>query len=67
MRVDFGPDGMPKAGANAKNGAVPIMENPSTSSCPTSCFRPVGLVIDKKKRIFMTSDTSGEVYAIYGA
>ena len=67
MRVDFGPDGQPKASASAKNGAVPIMENPNTASCPMSCFRPVGLVIDSKKRIFMTSDTSGEVYAIYGA
>ena len=67
MRVDFGPDGMPKAGPGSKTGAVSVMENPSLASCPTSCFRPVGLVIDSKKRIFMTSDTSGELYAITGA
>jgi glucose/arabinose dehydrogenase len=67
MKVEFGADGQPKHDAKSKTAMIPIMENPSTASCPTSCFRPVGLVIDKKKRIFMTSDSSGELYAIYGA
>ncbi len=66
MRVDF-KDGMPVHARDSKTAAVPIMENSNTGSCPNSCFRPVGLDFDAKGRLFVSSDTSGEIYVIYGA
>ncbi|KAB5572764.1 hypothetical protein GE09DRAFT_683719 [Coniochaeta sp. 2T2.1] len=61
IRIDFGPDGqptsMPLAGVN-------IMANPDNTKCPGGCFRPTGLAIDKKGRVFMSSDATGEIYMI---
>ena len=66
MRVDF-KNGKPVAGPDSKSAEIPVMENPNTGSCPGQCFRPVGLAFDKKGRLFMSSDSSGEIYTIYGA
>ncbi|KAK4211854.1 L-sorbosone dehydrogenase [Rhypophila decipiens] len=66
MRVDF-QDGKPVEPPTSKTAAIPVMENPSTSSCPGSCFRPVGLDFDAKGRLFVSSDSTGEVYVVYGA
>lgn len=65
MRVDF-KDGQPVAEASSKTAAIPVMENTNVGSCPNACFRPVGLEIDNRGRIFVSSDTSGEVYVITG-
>ncbi|KAK3341988.1 soluble quino protein glucose/sorbosone dehydrogenase [Lasiosphaeria hispida] len=67
MKVAFGPDGQPVAPLTSKTAAVTIMENPNTGSCPSGCFRPVGLAFDSKKRLFVSSDSTGEIYVIYGA
>lgn len=64
MRVDFR-NGQPVAPANSRTAAVAIMENSNVGSCPSACFRPVGLEIDKKGRIFVSSDSTGEIYVIY--
>ena len=64
MRVDFR-NGQPVAAPTSKTAAIPVMENTNVGSCPSSCFRPVGLEIDKKGRVFVSSDTTGEVYVIY--
>ncbi|KAK0614683.1 soluble quino protein glucose/sorbosone dehydrogenase [Immersiella caudata] len=66
MRVDF-KSGQPVAEATSKTAQVPVMENINTASCPRSCFRPVGLDFDKKGRLYVSSDTSGEVHVVYGA
>jgi hypothetical protein len=66
MRVDF-KNGQPVANPDSKTAAIPVMENSNTRSCPNSCFRPVGLAFDSKGRLFMSSDSSGEIYVIYGA
>jgi glucose/arabinose dehydrogenase len=60
-------DGKPIAALDTQTAGRPIMENPSTTRCPSGCFRPVGLDFDKKGRLFMSSDSTGEIYAIYGA
>lgn len=67
MKVAFGPDGQPKDPLTSRTAAVTIMENPNTGSCPSGCFRPVGLAFDSKKRLFVSSDSTGEIYVIYGA
>lgn len=66
MKVAF-QNGQPVAAADSKTAAVAVMENTNNGACPGSCFRPVGLSFDSKKRLFMSSDTSGEIYVIYGA
>ncbi|KAK4234508.1 L-sorbosone dehydrogenase [Achaetomium macrosporum] len=65
-RVDFR-DGQPVHDVTSKTAQVPVMENSNVGACPNSCFRPVGLAFDAKGRLFMSSDTSGEIYVIYGA
>lgn len=66
MRVDF-KDGQPVHEVSSKTAQIPVMENSNAASCPGSCFRPVGLDFDKKGRLFVSSDTSGEIYVVYTA
>jgi len=40
------------------------MSNPDVSKCPDKCFRPVGLALDTKGRLWVTSDTTGEIYVL---
>ncbi|KAK0924463.1 hypothetical protein LTR29_018159 [Friedmanniomyces endolithicus] len=50
--------------SDSLTAAVDIVTNANQSACPTGCFRPVGLAWDKAGRLFMSSDATGEVYAI---
>ncbi len=40
------------------------MTNPDMSKCPDKCFRPVGLAWDSAGRLWMSSDTTGEIYVL---
>lgn len=40
------------------------MYNKDLSACPGQCFRPVGLAWDAQNRLFMTSDSTGEIYIL---
>jgi hypothetical protein len=66
MRVDFR-DGQPVHDVSSKTAQIPVMENSNANACSSNCFRPVGLDFDQKGRLFMSSDTSGEIYVIYDA
>jgi hypothetical protein len=44
--------------------AKDIMMNADAADCPGSCFRPVGLAWGKDGRLFMTSDTTGDIYVL---
>ncbi|KAJ2906431.1 hypothetical protein MKZ38_001791 [Zalerion maritima] len=62
-KIAFGEDEMPVASAEESDGAAEwIMANQNVNSCPNSCFRPVRLALDRKGRLFMSSDQSNEVY-----
>lgn len=61
--IDFS-DGQPSQPANSSTAAIPIVSNQNTSACPSGCFRPVGLAWDSKGRLFMSSDSTGEIYVI---
>ncbi|KAK0268334.1 hypothetical protein LTR35_015628 [Friedmanniomyces endolithicus] len=50
--------------SDSLTAAVDIVSNANQSACPTGCFRPVGLAWDRQGRLFMSSDATGEVYAI---
>ncbi|KAH7306091.1 soluble quino protein glucose/sorbosone dehydrogenase [Rhexocercosporidium sp. MPI-PUGE-AT-0058] len=56
--------GSPVAAADSMTAAVDIMTNPDNSKCPDGCFRPVGLALDDKGRIFMSSDATGEIWVV---
>ncbi|KAF5675561.1 L-sorbosone dehydrogenase [Fusarium heterosporum] len=43
-----------------------LMWNTDNSKCPSACFRPAGLAFDKTQRLFMTSDSTGELYVVIG-
>lgn len=57
-------DGEPVDASNSTTAATDILSNADDSVCPTGCFRPVGLAWDDSGRLFMSSDTTGEIYVI---
>ncbi|KAG6008382.1 hypothetical protein E4U21_004587 [Claviceps maximensis] len=60
-------NGFPVADRQSQTAEQQLMWNEDNSLCPNQCFRPVGLLIDEAaKRVFMTSDTSGELYVVTG-
>jgi glucose/arabinose dehydrogenase len=61
--VDFA-DGEPVDGRNSTTAATDIVSNADESVCPDNCFRPVGLAWDNSGRLFMSSDSTGEIYVI---
>ncbi|KAI1451440.1 hypothetical protein F4805DRAFT_463789 [Annulohypoxylon moriforme] len=65
-KVEFA-DGQPVANVSDTKAVEYILENQDTSKCPGACFRPVGLAFDKKGRLFMTSDQSGELFVLTSA
>ncbi|KAG5918982.1 hypothetical protein E4U53_004038, partial [Claviceps sorghi] len=59
--------GFPEADKQSQSAERQLMWNEDNSLCPGQCFRPVGLVFDHvAKRLFMTSDTSGELFVVTG-
>jgi len=63
ISVDFS-NGSPVAESTSMTAAQDIFSNPDTTVCPGSCFRPVGLALDGKGRLFVSSDSSGELYVL---
>jgi glucose/arabinose dehydrogenase len=61
--VEFA-DGEPVDGRNSTTAATDIVSNADESVCPDNCFRPVGLAWDGNGRLFMSSDSTGEIYVI---
>lgn len=57
-----GVTGEPVAPVDSKTALSDILTNPDRSKCPSACLRPAGLVVDATGRLFMTGDTTGEIY-----
>ncbi|KAF2856375.1 soluble quino protein glucose dehydrogenase [Plenodomus tracheiphilus IPT5] len=62
--VQFNGAGAPTALANSQTAAVDIVSNARLSDCPGACFRPVGLAWDTQGRLYMSSDSTGEIYVV---
>jgi hypothetical protein len=61
--VDF-KDGQPVEPPDSTKAAKDILSNADLTDCPDSCFRPVGLAWGSNGRLFMTSDTTGDIYVL---
>ncbi|KAI2641273.1 soluble quino protein glucose dehydrogenase [Xylaria nigripes] len=62
-----GPDGSyaPTAAPWSSRGTIDVFYPPDEAQCSSStCIRPVGLVFDALGRLYVTSDTSGEVFLL---
>jgi len=57
-------NGWPTASATSKTAAIDVITHKDLSKCPGECVRPVGLAWDSKGRLFMSSDTTGEIWVI---
>jgi len=60
-------DGQPVEPVTSTTAAFNILSNSNNANCPSRCFRPTTLAFDSKDRLFMTSDSTGEIYIITGA
>ena len=58
-------DGQPVDPSTSTTAVTYIAQSKSVTTCSSSkCWRPVGLAWDSKGRLFMSSDATGEIYAI---
>lgn len=62
--IGFDGNGSPTEPADSNSSAIDIVSNPDLSRCPDECFRPVGLAWDSQGRLFMSSDSTGEIYVV---
>ncbi|KAJ4390336.1 hypothetical protein N0V85_007324 [Neurospora sp. IMI 360204] len=49
---------------NSRDALKDIIMNKDNSVCPDKCFRPVGMAFDSRERLWMTSDSTGEIYVL---
>lgn len=56
--------GAPRAPANSTTSYSDVLSNSDLSKCPDQCFRPVGLAWDSSGRLFMSSDSTGEIFVV---
>jgi hypothetical protein len=57
-------NGEPVAPADSNNATIDVLTNPDIRQCPDNCFRPVGLAWDSQGRLYMSSDSTGEIYIV---
>jgi glucose/arabinose dehydrogenase len=62
--VNFTNAGEPVDQRTSKTAAIDIFGNANDSVCPGDCFRPVAMAIDSQGRIFLSSDSTGEIYLV---
>ena len=61
--VEFA-NGSPVEAPDSTTALNDIFTNSNASECSNICLRPVGLAMDNKGRIFMSSDASGEIWVL---
>ncbi|KAK7931366.1 soluble quino protein glucose dehydrogenase [Apiospora marii] len=57
-------DGQPTEPPTSTTATSNILSNADNSACPDGCFRPVGLAVDGQGRVYMSSDTTGEIWVL---
>lgn len=60
--------GEPVEPSTSKTAAIDVLSNEDVASCANGgCFRPVGLAWNADGVLFMSSDETGEIYAVLRA
>jgi hypothetical protein len=54
----------PAASADSRVGYETVIGASDVSQCPDGCIRPVGLAFDRLGRLFVSSDTTGEIFIV---
>lgn len=62
--VSFNTNGDPVEPSDSLTAAVDIVSNQNNADCPDNCLRPVAMAFDTQGRIFMSSDSTGEIYLV---
>ncbi|KAK2734335.1 hypothetical protein FQN57_001702 [Myotisia sp. PD_48] len=62
-RIEFA-NGEPVAASTSREAAIDVLKNHESSVCPRACFRPVGMAFDKQGRLWVVSDSTGEIYVV---
>ncbi|KAF2745528.1 soluble quino protein glucose dehydrogenase [Sporormia fimetaria CBS 119925] len=57
-------NGSPTEPSTSTDAAIDIVSNRDLLRCPDECFRPVGLAWGAGERLFMSSDSTGEIFVI---
>ncbi|KAF3019699.1 hypothetical protein E8E14_007112 [Neopestalotiopsis sp. 37M] len=57
-------NGQPVEDSTSTTALRNVLSNANNTACPDSCFRPVGLALDSQGRLYMTSDSTGEIYVL---
>ncbi|KAK7991872.1 hypothetical protein PG996_013115 [Apiospora saccharicola] len=57
-------EGQPTEPPTSTTAASSILSNADNGACPDGCFRPVGLAIDGQGRVYMSSDSTGEIWVL---
>jgi hypothetical protein len=60
-------NGQPTEPSTFKSAVRALLSNADNNKCPDGCFRPVGIALDAKERVFLSSDTTGEIYVLMPA
>jgi hypothetical protein len=60
-------NGMPTADRHSTSATEDIFVNSNSDGCPSKCFRPVGLALDQEGRLFVSSDSTGEIFVLHAA
>ncbi|QRV75728.1 L-sorbosone dehydrogenase [Ceratobasidium sp. AG-Ba] len=54
----------PVASADSRQGYEDVVAASDLAKCPSGCIRPVGLAFDRLGRLFVSSDTTGEIFVV---
>lgn len=55
---------MPDSPSDSRDAARDVLTTPDLGNCPDECFRPVGLAWDSEGRLWVSSDTTGELFVL---
>lgn len=59
--VKFGSNGEPTEPSSSASALTPIFSNTNATTCSNNCFHPPGPAWGRNSRLYLTSDTTGEI------
>lgn len=62
--IAFDSNGEPTAASTSTTALQDVLSPADINNCPSQCARPVGLALDGEGRVFMSSDTTGEIWVL---